>query len=133
MHAAASSVTDLAVLRERVRRIERGAALRHGVLRFGVDAIDRALPEGGLALGAVHEILGAGGDEEDGAAASGFAASTLARLGAGSILWCLKQNDLYGPGLAEHGLDPSRLVIIRATRDDEILWAIEEGLRDGAS
>jgi protein ImuA len=47
----------------------------------------------------------------------------------GPVLWCLKRGDLYGPGLAAHGLDPARLVIVRTARDDEILWALEEGLR----
>ena len=123
--------TDLETLRDRVRQIE--APTRHGVLTFDVAAIDRALPGGGLALGAVHEILGAGGDEEDGAAASGFVAGILARLGpterGGPVLWCLKRPDLYGPGLRLHGLDPARLVLLCARRDDEILWAMEEGLR----
>src|SRR3954464_9870989 len=68
----------LNALRDRIRRIE--TPVRHGVLPFGVAAIDRALPGGGLALGAVHEILGQGGDEEDGATAAGFAAGILARL-----------------------------------------------------
>jgi protein ImuA len=75
--------------------------------------------------------LGAGGDEEDGAAPAGFAAGILARLGNSAILWCLKRPDLYGPGLLAHGLDPSRLVLVRAARDEEILWAVEEGLRTG--
>src|SRR5439155_24791056 len=74
---------NLTALRERIRQIERPA--RHGVLSFGVAAIDRALPGGGLALGAVHEILGAGGDEEDGAVAAGFAAGILARLNPGPL------------------------------------------------
>src|SRR5947199_1562628 len=73
-----SRTTSLSALRERIRRIEDSA--RHGVLPFGVAAIDSTLPGGGLALGAVHEILGAGGDEEDGAVAAGFAAAILARL-----------------------------------------------------
>src|SRR6516162_5788196 len=30
---------------------------------------------------------------------------------------------------AAHGLDPARLVLVRAPRDAEILWAMEEGLR----
>src|SRR5579864_1931090 len=76
-------VPTISQLRDCIREIER--PLRHGALPFGVTAIDRALPEGGLALGAVHEILGAGGDEEDGAAAAGFAAGILARLGAGPL------------------------------------------------
>jgi protein ImuA len=116
-------------LRDRIRRIERPMAAASGLLPFGIAAIDRALPGAGLALGAVHEILGACGDEEDGAAACGFAAGILARLGAGPVLWCLKRPDLYGPGLARHGLDPARLVVVRAARDERLLWAVEEGLR----
>jgi protein ImuA len=123
-----SRAARLAALRQRIRQIEGPA--RHGVLPFGVDAIDRALPQGGLALGALHEIIGAAGDEEDGAAASGFAAGILARLGAGLVLWCLRGPDLYGPGLLAHGLDPARLVLAMARRDEEILWAVEEGLRE---
>ncbi len=123
-------------LRERIRRIERPAATAHGVLPFGITAIDRALPGGGLARGALHEILGMSGDEEDGALAAAFAAGIVGRLAAqrsltsdAMVLWCLPHTDLYGPGLAAHGLDPARLVLVRAPRDGEILWAMEEGLR----
>ncbi|HVC54114.1 MAG TPA: damage-inducible protein [Stellaceae bacterium] len=121
----------LAALRSQIRRIERPAAGLHGVLPFGAAALDRALPQGGLALGAVHEILGQGGDEEDGAAAAGFAAGILARLGRFPVLWCLKRPDLYGPGLAANGLDPARLVLVSESRDERLLWAVEEGLRTG--
>jgi hypothetical protein len=184
--AAHSSSLD--VLRDRIRQIE--APARHGALPFGVAAIDDALPGGGLARGAVHEIAGADSDEEDGAAAAGFIAGILARLGVGpiptspshrsamgpslsplkggegkrerritslsapigplgggegrgevggreipaaSVLWCLQRPDLYGPGLLAHGLDPTRLVLVVTPRDDEILWAVEEGLRAGPS
>jgi len=143
-------------LRERVRRVERPAAAMHGVLPLGVATIDRALPGGGLARGALHEILGAGGDEEDSALAAAFTARILGRLisptspsrslarpgpslsplkggegwgEVGVILWCLARPDLYGPGLAAHGLDPGRVVLVRTPRDAEILWAMEEGLR----
>jgi protein ImuA len=122
------SAPRLAALQERIRRIERDGAARHGVLPFGIAAIDQILPDGGLALGAVHEILGAGADEEDGAAAAGFIAGIAGRLDEGAVLWCLKERDLYGPGLAEHGLDPARIAIVRAPHDD-LLWALEEGLR----
>ena len=122
--------TLLSELRERVRRIERSRLAIHGVLPFGVAAIDRVLPDGGLARGALHEILGAGGDEEDGALAAAFAAGILGRLaGDGTVLWCLPRPDLYGHGLAAHGLDPAHIVLVRAPRDSEILWAMEEGLR----
>jgi protein ImuA len=122
----------LSELRERIRRIERPTTAVHGVLPFGIAEIDRVLPGGGLARGALHEILGMGGDEEDGALAAAFAAGILGRLARtrdGTVLWCLPRSDLYGPGLAAHGLDPARLVLVRAPRDDDILWAMEEGLR----
>jgi protein ImuA len=120
----------LPTLRERIRRIERPTAAVHGVLPFGVAAIDRVLPGGGLARGALHEILGTGGDEEDGALAAAFAAGILTRLESdGIVLWCLPHPDLYGPGLATLGLDPARLVLVRVRRDAEILWAMEEGQR----
>jgi protein ImuA len=121
----------LAKLSERIRRIERPAATVHWVLPFGIAAIDRTLPGGGLARGALHEILGAGGDEEDGALAAVFAAYILGRLTGrsdGIVFWCLPRPDLYGPGLAAHGLDPGRVALVQAQRDAEILWAMEEGL-----
>src|SRR5215831_13198755 len=129
--AESCSKHTLAALRERVRRIERPVTTVHGILPFGIAAIDRALPDGGLARGALHEILGADGDEEDGAVAAAFAAYILGRLTRrtnGIVLWCLPRPDLYGCGLAGHGLDPGRIVLVRAPRDAEILWAIEEGL-----
>src|ERR1700751_5753573 len=111
-------------LRERIRRIERPAEAIRGVLPFGIASIDRALPGGGLARGALHEVLGVGGDEEDGALAAAFAAGFLGRLTAavdGMVLWCLPRPDLYGPGHAAHGLDPARILLVRAPRDAEIL------------
>jgi protein ImuA len=130
--ASRAGRTLLPELRERIRRIERPAATAHGVTPFAIAAIDQALPSGGLARGALHEFLGAGGDEEDGALAAAFAARILGRLiatGDGMVLWGLSRPDLYGPGLAAHGLDPGRVVLVRTRRDGEILWAMEEGLR----
>ncbi|MGH7044987.1 MAG: ImuA family protein [Stellaceae bacterium] len=126
------SSESLAMLRERVQRIERPATATHAVVSSGIAAIDRVLPGGGLARGALHEILGMAGDEEDGALAAAFAAIILGRLLAaapGIVLWCLPRPDLYGPGLAACGFDPARLVLVGVPRDTEILWAMEEGLR----
>ncbi|HZT89090.1 MAG TPA: hypothetical protein VFA12_14040 [Stellaceae bacterium] len=219
------AAADLDALRARIRGFEQ--PLRHGTLPFGLAAIDRVLPGGGLALGAVHEILGVGGDEEDAAIPAAFAAAIIARLGRRSlpsrnnspsppagrgervgvrgagppndtilrpkaappqtghapstrsflviagldpavsgcpgdgrvkpgdddlfgteqtvsllarnpfmephqeaaVLWCSARGDLYGPGLALFGLDPARLVLVAARRGADVLWAMEEGLR----
>jgi protein ImuA len=125
---------DLSSLRERIRALENGGVVPR-VLPFAVAALDEALPGGGIALGALHEILGAGADEEDGAVAAAFAAGILARLAretGGSVLWCAASDDLYAPGLAAYGLPPDRLILARCRSDEEILWAMEEGLRSGA-
>jgi protein ImuA len=120
----------LAALRHRLEALERGAG---AVLPFGCAAIDRTVPQGGLALGALHEVAGTGSDEEDGAIAAAFLAGILARLAPERpVLWCLAAGDLYGPGLAACGLGPERLILARAQGERAVLWAMEEGLRSRA-
>ncbi len=120
----------LTALRERVERLARGTVGDRGVLPFGVSAIDAALPGGGLARGAFHEIGGLGGDEEDGAVAAAFLAGILARLAPPApVLWCHAIDDLYGPGLVVHGLTPQRLISVRARDDRTVLEAMEDGLK----
>jgi protein ImuA len=120
-------------LRRRLEGLERGGRATAGALPFGVAGIDRALPGGGLARGALHELRGAGGDAEDGAVAASFLAGILARLDPPRpVLWCAAQADLYAPGVALCGLDPARLVLAEARCDRDILWAMEEGLRSPA-
>jgi protein ImuA len=118
----------LEALRDRIRALETGGGAVRPILPLGLCAIDRALPGGGLARGAVHEVQGEGGDEEDGALAAGFAALALRRLG-GTVLWCAAGADLGASGLAALGLGPERLVVARARREEDALWAAEEGLR----
>ncbi len=120
-------------LRRRIAGLERGGAGRGAVLPFGIVALDRALPGGGLGLDQLHEVAGVGGDAEDGAVAAGFLAGILARLlPPRPVLWCLGAGDLYGPGLAAYGVGPERLILARAAAERERLWAMEEGLRSPA-
>jgi protein ImuA len=122
----------LAALRHRLEALEREGRHPRAILPFGVPAIDAALPGGGLALGALHEVAGDGGDGEDGAIAAAFLAGILARLlPPRPVLWCLPAADLHGPGLAACGLAPERLILAQ-TREDQVLWAMEEGLRSPA-
>jgi protein ImuA len=111
------------------------------VAPFGIAEIDRLLPHGGLDRGALHAVLA--GDSRDMPAALGFAAGLAARLtgsraGAGPILWVGRMDTggvglgdfggLYGPGLMSMGLDPDRLILARVRRQDDMLWALEQGL-----
>lgn len=105
-------------------------------LPFGLPTLDRRLgPAGGLALGALHEIVCDGA--RDGAAASGFAGALLARLTtrrAGRLVWITtaearrETGRLHAQGLRLFGLDPARLVEVAAERPEEALWAFEEAL-----
>ncbi len=121
---------------------------------LGVPEIDRALPWGGLARAGLHEIFGTRGNGGDAGAADGFAAILLARLAASPAsdrptsdrpvpaqsqraIWVRGMDDadtapLYLPGLAAFGLDPARLLVVRARNDAEVLWALEEGARSPA-
>lgn len=118
----------IAALRARIARMERAGAAEALATR-GEDAvplspaIDSALPWGGLPRAALHEVLAA----EPGAAA-GFAALALARAG-GTVLWIAPEPDAWPPGLARFGLSPARLVLVRAPREQDALWAMEETLR----
>ena len=69
-------------LRDRIQRLEGAVARRRSVLPFGVKEIDRRLPEGGLALGALREVAGGKG-AVDGAAAALFTAGIAARTRGG--------------------------------------------------
>jgi protein ImuA len=123
----------LAALRRRLEALERDRRAAGKARPFGVAQIDQALPQGGLALGALHEVAGADGDEEDGAVPAAFLAGILARLmPERSVLWCSAAGDLYGPGLAACGLKPERLILARVPGEPALLWAMEEGLRSAA-
>ncbi len=140
-----SGTVALADLRARIRALELGG-VPAGAAALGIAAIDDALPGGGLARGALHEIEVAGGAGREAAlgAASGFAAVLLARFAAGRgpgadrgsgaarrpVLWCQRRVDLYGPGLAAFGLDPARLIVVRAPAPRQALWVLEEALRN---
>jgi protein ImuA len=117
-------------LRTRIARIERGGAASGPVrppLSFAVPEIDAGLPGGGLALGALHEIAGAGPDMASGAAALLFVAGVLARA-SGPVLWIFGRRDLFAPSLAGVGLHPDRVIYAETGDRGTVLLAMEEGL-----
>jgi protein ImuA len=130
MPCSASRAAELARLKGRLRDLERGVRGGAQALSLGLPELDAALPDGGLALGAVHELIA--GDPADGSAFA-LAARWLGlaqRREAGKwVLWCGRAERLYGPGLVQLGLDPARLVTVRSSRAEDALWVMEEALR----
>lgn len=113
-------------LRCQIAQIE-GVSLRHGATPFSVDAIDRQLPAGGIASGALHEVAGSR-ELGDDAAATVFLAGILGRID-GQVFWCLRWRDLFAPALHLAGLHPDRVVFVEAGCDTNVLIAMEEALR----
>lgn len=115
-------------LRARIQRLEGGSSRSSETLSFGVSEIDRHLPGGGLALGAVHEVAGGGNGALDGAAAALFVAGIAART-AGKVLWCISRSDLFVPALAQVGLAPNRVIFVECRDEQGVLDCMEESLR----
>jgi protein ImuA len=115
----------LAALRARVARLESvGRAPQEGGTIPVCDGLP--LPGGGLARAAVHEVLAMA----PGCGAA-FSAVLLARTG-GTVLWIAAGKDellAWPPGLAHCGLAPANLILVRAERWPDALWAMEEALR----
>jgi protein ImuA len=129
MFLPATRTETIARLRDQIARIthgDGGASRAVRTIPFGIPALDQSLrPSGGLLLGCLHEVAGAGPDTEHGAAAALFLGGVLARL-EGPVLWVVERQDLFAPGLACAGLHPARLVFAEAGKD--VLAAMEEGL-----
>ena len=125
-----------------VKRVSLGSglALNQGLPVQRDLALDQVLG-GGLRRGSLSEVVA--GSPRDAGAASGFALAVAARFaaemptagGAGPIIWVLEDGARaetgvpYAPGLAAHGLNPARLIVVRTTNGAESLWAMEEALK----
>lgn len=134
--ATAGKPATLNRLRQDVARIE-GQDTDLGVssraLGFGVPAIDAVL-QGGLAPASLHEVAAV--SWRDLGAAIGFACALAARAAdARSTLWiqtefaALESGAIYAPGGDLFGLPARKLLIVKAPRPLDALWAMEEGLK----
>lgn len=132
------------VLREAIARIEGDGSVARG---FGAAAVPHRRPLGrdlaldrvlcgGLARGALHEVVAS--RATDAGAASGFALALAARFAAGTrmpVVWILEDaaraetGAPYAPGLLAHGIDPDQLVVVHTQNGADSLWAMEEALR----
>ena len=111
---------------------------QEGSLRLGVPALDAAL-QGGLGLGALHELTPASELQLGSAFGFGLAIAALAAAGdrtrAAQVLCiatdyaALEAGAPYGLGLDGFGLSMDRLLILRVAHPRDALWAFEEALK----
>jgi protein ImuA len=124
--SCAARMSTLATLRGSIARIEaHGDPYTPGKVALGHADVDATL-QGGLAVGAMHEVFAEAGRQS--AAATGFVAALAGRAAARRPLVWVRQDfteiesgALSMSGLAELGLDPRLLVTVRAADVDTAL------------
>jgi len=122
----------LATLRGQIERIETAEVVHeHGRVALGHGEIDCVL-KGGLARAAIHEVFCEG---RQGAAATGFVMGLAGRVSARRPLLWVRQDfseveagALSMSGLAELGLDPRRVVLVRAADVESALRTSADAL-----
>jgi protein ImuA len=125
-----TSALTLATLRGSIEA--HGEAYSQRRVMLGHAEADASL-QGGLALGAMHEVLAQAGRQ--GVAATGFVAGLAGRVASRRpIVWIrqdfteIEAGALSMSGLAELGLDPRLLVSIRAAGIDHALRTVADAL-----
>jgi protein ImuA len=123
-------------LRQSLAGLVRKTVPAAGLVALGVPALDAALG-GGIGRGALHEMQSEW--TADVAALTGFAIGVALRAAAGQpILWVrqdfaeVEAGGVHPPGLAEFGLDPGRLLLVRARDATQLLRAGGEAVRCSA-
>jgi protein ImuA len=137
--AETRAATRSAIL-EDLRRLLPAVDDIHSPLPFDLPALDSHLPRGGLARGALHEVV----PETEGTlpAAFGFVIAVLAKLRpSGPLVFILPaygQRDhgrlcrhVSGHGLNSLGLDPARVTLVETAHRKDSLWAVAEALHSG--
>lgn len=126
----------LEALRRRVAALD-GTLLGEGE---GVGALLPGEDPGSLRL---HRLLTRGLHRIEAAyahrpAAAGFSLALLPHRPGRAVLWALpprverEWGRPFGPGLLWLGRDPGGFVFVRTRREQEVPWALEEGVRSGA-
>ena len=126
------SRNTLAALRSRIGAIEGPKPSPAERFALGLPSLDAQLG-GGLPRGRLHELFAAGAGDR--AALAGTGLMLAMRLGEGPLLW-LRQDSavraggrLYGPGLADLGFDPARLIEVVAPDEAGLLRAAGDAVR----
>ena len=98
-----------------------------GRISSGSPALDRLLPEGGLARGTLAEWFGSG---------PGSGATMLALLAAreacrrgGPLVVIDRRRMFYPPAAIAWGIDPQSLIILRPAHERDEQWALDQVLR----
>lgn len=106
-----------------------GATATLPVVSTGFGVLDEALPGGGWPCGALTEVLAT----RQGIGELSLLVPALAALAREGrwLVWVDPPYVPYPPALTSRGVDPARLLMVRAGAAEEGLWAAEQALRSG--
>ncbi len=128
----------IAALREHIGQQEK-AGHDWPAVSLGTSGLDQALPQNGLATGALYEMVP--DQYADFPATLGFGLGVLSRIlqqQSGSVLWvqtahqALAETTLYPIGLTSFGIDPNRIIHVKVPKAQHALWALDEALANNA-
>jgi hypothetical protein len=110
-----------------------GDAGAPGTVSTGYRALDARLPGGGWPLATLVELLvPAAGVGEVRLLLPALRSLTAAGTEPRWVAWLAPPHLPYAPALADAGLDPARMLVIRPRAGVDRLWAMEQALRSGA-
>lgn len=116
-------------LRRRLRGFEAKRLAHEGrLISSGCGDLDHRLPGGGFPNGSLIECLGAGSH----ACGAGLLAMIVARQaleGGGELVVLDPEERFYPPAAWGMGVDLEKLVVVRASRLEEQVWALDQALR----
>lgn len=97
--------------------------------QLGVGELEKAFPEQVFPIGTIHEFMSESTEEE--ASSSGFIGGLLSFLmqKGGVGLWISNSNQLFAPSIKTFGLEPDHIIFVQMKKQEDILWALEEGLK----
>ena len=110
-----------------------GGASAPETVSTGFRALDARLPGGGWPLATLVELLvPAAGVGEIRLLLPALRSLTAAGREPRWVAWLAPPHLPYAPALADAGLDPARMLVVRPRAGIDRLWAMEQALRSGA-
>ena len=123
-----SSEEIVRALQQQVRRIE-GSGHRdvEPLVSSGCTVLDQLLPAGGFRHGTLVEWLSQ--LEGSGAGTLAAIAAREASRAGGAVVLMDRQRWFYPPAAAALGIDLENVIVVRATTDQDEIWALDQSLR----
>ena len=115
--------------RRDIWRGNRSTITTRSVVPTGFDELDQCLPGGGWPLGAMTEVL----VKDINHSPLWLIAPALSVLSkqARWQTWITPPHTPFAPALNDNGIELSRILLVRPSRQQDALWAAEESLRSG--